>query len=156
MKEWCSFVIFSKLVSAVNAKTLSVLIASCEPVSRGKSLNAQVSGISEVFYPSKSPQTQLWHHSWAQSWKSQDQDWKRFELNQPEQGIEHYRVAYSPVGFPTALKWNSLGKVEAILNAVHQIIILCMDRILHVLHHSLNTLVHLQASSLNLKYRIAS
>ena len=28
VKEWCSFVIFSKLVSAVNTKTLSVLIIS--------------------------------------------------------------------------------------------------------------------------------
>ena len=41
-----------------------------------------------------------------------------------KQGIELYRVTYSSVGFPTALEWNSLRKVEGILNAVHPIVIL--------------------------------
>ena len=41
-----------------------------------------------------------------------------------KKGIEHYSVAHSPVGFPTAHEWNSLREVKGILNAVHPIVIL--------------------------------
>ena len=41
-----------------------------------------------------------------------------------KKGIEHYSVAHSPVGFPTAHEWNSLREVEGVLNSVHPIVIL--------------------------------